>query len=214
MRFYRDEGHDILSANDIMNAIIDRCTNQRIKSCVINIIVDIESSIQYMSNTVKTRIRGDVKKQILRSAKNNNTYRPSTSNEESTLIESLKDKEVIFSKADKGNKVVVMDKKDYDDRVNHLIQEGPYEEMVYNNGKPKNPLNDMIKGAVECKKLVCELTQNKFLQYRLHVSNPKIASFYALPKIHKVSVKMRPICSNINVPTSKLADWLLTTLKK
>lgn len=86
--------------------------------------------------------------------------------------------------------------------------------MVYNNGKPKNPLNDMIKSVTECKKLVCALTQNESLKYRLHVSNPKVASLYALPKIHKTPLKMRPICSNVNVPTEKLADWLLKTLKK
>lgn len=37
MRFHRDEGHDILSANDMMDAITERCTNQRIKCCVVNI---------------------------------------------------------------------------------------------------------------------------------------------------------------------------------
>lgn len=37
---------------------------------------------------------------------------------------------------------------------------------------------------------------------------------YALPKIHKNPVKMRPISSNINVPTEKLAVWLLDYLKK
>lgn len=37
MRYFRDEGNDILSANDMMNAIIERCFNQNIKCCVIKI---------------------------------------------------------------------------------------------------------------------------------------------------------------------------------
>lgn len=37
MRYYRDEGKDILSANDMMNAILNRCNNQNIKCQVISI---------------------------------------------------------------------------------------------------------------------------------------------------------------------------------
>lgn len=37
MRYFRDEGNDILCANDMMDAIINRCTNQQIKCCVIQI---------------------------------------------------------------------------------------------------------------------------------------------------------------------------------
>lgn len=33
MRYYRDEGNKILSANDKMKTIIIRCTNQNIKWC-------------------------------------------------------------------------------------------------------------------------------------------------------------------------------------
>lgn len=37
MRYFRDEGNDILSANDMMDAILNRCTNQNIKCQVISI---------------------------------------------------------------------------------------------------------------------------------------------------------------------------------
>lgn len=107
-----------------------------------------------------------------------------------------------------------MDKIDYDNRITHMIEQGPYEEVLYGNGNARSPLNEMIKGALSCKKSVCELMNDQSLQYRLHVSNPKVASLYALPKIHKTPVSMRPICSNNNVRMEKLAEWLLKTLGK
>lgn len=133
---------------------------------------------------------------------------------ETATIKSLKEKDVIYVKADKGSKIVIMDKNDYDERVTHMINDGPYQEVKFNNGHPRNPLKEMIKGAVDCKKSVCDLTNDPSNQYRLHVSNPKVASLYALPKIHKNPISMRPICSNVNVPTEKLAGWLLKTLSK
>lgn len=45
------------------------------------------------------------------------------------------------------------------------------------------------------------------------MSNPKVATLYALPKIHKNPISMRPICSNVNVPNEHLAKYLVETLK-
>lgn len=49
---------------------------------------------------------------------------------------------------------------------------------------------------------------------KFHVPNPKVASLYCLPKIHKTPVGMRPICSNICTPTEKMAAWLVEEMKR
>lgn len=41
-------------------------------------------------------------------------------------------------KPDKGNKLVILDKKDYDDRMKKLITEGPYEIVT------RDPLPSMV----------------------------------------------------------------------
>lgn len=175
------------------------------------IIVDVESNIQFRSFSDKEKIRSDVKKRLMRLRKNNMSS--SNSNYDST-IRSIKAKDVIVVKADKGNNVVLMDKSDYEERIMDMIANGPYEELKYSNGKPKSPLNEMVKAATDCKKLVCDISNDRSLHYRLKISNPRVATLYALPKIHKNPVSMRPICSNVNVPTEQLSKWLLETLKK
>lgn len=51
MRYYCDEGNDILSASDMMKAIIERCTNQNIKCCV----TKITKNTTILSNTSKIK---------------------------------------------------------------------------------------------------------------------------------------------------------------
>lgn len=126
----------------------------------------------------------------------------------------MKMNDVIYVKADKGNCVVLMDKKDYDERVNKLISDGPYIECKFKNGKPKNPLPEMVEQASECANLVAEIYDDHYLKRRLTVSNPKIPTLYCLPKIHKNPLKMRPIASNIDSPMEKLADFALEILNK
>lgn len=41
-----------------------------------------------------------------------------------------------------------------------------------------------------------------------------LPKLYALPKTHKPGKKMRPIVSNVNAPSYKLAKWLVKELKK
>ncbi|XP_065204080.1 uncharacterized protein LOC135834170 [Planococcus citri] len=100
-------------------------------------------------------------------------------------------------KADKGNAIVVMEKEDYNNKVNDLLKNGPYKELT------KNPLNNMIKTTK---------TAIKNKNYKIP-SNPKIPKLYCLPKIHKPNNPMRPIVSNIDAPTYQIAKQLVTELQ-
>ena len=126
----------------------------------------------------------------------------------------MKARNVVYSRADKGNAVVIMDKPDYDARVHEMISSGPYEECRYKNGKPKDPLNMMIEEANEVRQKVARLMGEDKLERKFLVPNPKVASLYCLPKIHKNPVAMRPISSNICTPTEKMAAWLVDEIKQ
>ncbi|XP_053691314.1 uncharacterized protein LOC128739838 [Sabethes cyaneus] len=126
----------------------------------------------------------------------------------------LKERNVVYSRADKGNAIVIMDKNDYDSRVLNMINEGPYEECKFKNGKPKDPLNTMIDEANVVRQKVARLMGDEKLERRLYVPNPKVASLYCLPKIHKNPLSMRPISSNICTPTEKMAAWLVDEIKR
>ncbi|XP_062713449.1 uncharacterized protein LOC134290345 [Aedes albopictus] len=105
---------------------------------------------------------------------------------------------VVYSRADKGNAVVIMDKQEYEAKVLEMINSGPYEECKYKNGKPKDPLNSLIEEANSARQKVAHL----------------MASLYCLPKIHKNPVAMRPISSNICTPTEKMAAWLVGEMRR
>lgn len=53
-------------------------------------------------------------------------------------LRSINQKECYYMKPDKGNKLVILDKKDYDDRMKKLITEGPYEIVT------RDPLPSMV----------------------------------------------------------------------
>ncbi|XP_055542577.1 uncharacterized protein LOC129728186 [Wyeomyia smithii] len=128
-------------------------------------------------------------------------------------IRQLKARDVVYSRADKVNAVVIMDKQDYDARVLDMIAAGPYEEYKFKNGKPKNPLNTMTEEANTVRQKVARLMGEDKLERKFHVPNPKVASLYCLPKIHKSPLAMRPISSNICTPTEKMAAWVVDEMK-
>jgi hypothetical protein len=51
-------------------------------------------------------------------------------------------------------------------------------------------------------------------KFMLNVRNPRMPHMYALPKTHKKGGKMRPIVSNVNVPTSGIAKYLTRKAKE
>ncbi|XP_062704209.1 uncharacterized protein LOC134286591 [Aedes albopictus] len=95
-----------------------------------------------------------------------------------------------------------------------MIGSGPYEEVKFKNGKPKDPLNKMIEEVNHARQKVAHLMGEERLDRKLHVPNPAVASLYCLPKIHKNPIGMRPIFSNIRTPTQKMAAWLVNEMKK
>lgn len=114
-----------------------------------------------------------------------------------------------YSKADKGNSLVIMDKSEYSERVNRLITEGPYVEIHCPLEGWKRTTSAMLN---KYKSLL-----SKKVKYDLLVHNPCIPKLYALYKGHKpesdTSPKVRPISANTNAPNEKVAKWLLKQFK-
>lgn len=172
------------------------------KQSLIDLVVDIESNLKFKPLVVQNEIR-TATGNILQNTNLSNLRRCSNFN---NVIESLRSKEVVYVKADKGNKVVILDKNDYKNRADALITESNYRRLT------KSPLNSMILQANDVRKEISK-SFGEFLKWRLLVSNPKVPRIYFLPKIHKAGNKVRPIVSNINSPTEKIAKWLVNEIK-
>jgi hypothetical protein len=131
-----------------------------------------------------------------------------TTSDIQTTIEKMKEKKsTTYLKADKSNSIVAIDVQDYNQRIEDLINEGPYEEITY------NPLSKMINSVRSSMNNIKSKYGTTF-DMKFTVSNPKVPRLYGLPKTHKPGNKMRPIVSNNDAPTEKIAKWINQEFEK
>lgn len=162
-------------------------------------IVDIETSIKYLRDfekeTVRKAVRPIIKNAII-TAKLKPPIRAKVD-----IIANLKEKDVYYLKADKGNRMVIMDKTEYEKRMEDLMKESSFKELK------RCPLNGMINKAINIRKEISEKLEIQ--EWKLKVHNPKLPFLYGLPKIHKIGNKMRPVLSSFMSPFYKLAKWVV-----
>ena len=127
-------------------------------------------------------------------------------NEELLNVDAEKKKRLDGKRADKSNNIVVKNRDEYDAEGHKFIEEGNYEEI-------KNPLNKMITKLRETINRT-ERSFSKAVSKRWTISNPQVPRIYFAPKIHKPGKQVRPVVSNINAPTEKLAKWLVGEYRK
>lgn len=146
-------------------------------------IIDIETILKFKLPSVQHTIREVAKDIIMEEMKLKRTkMKQRDDNNTHTVIDSLKKKNVVYVKADKGNKLAILDKTDYDDRVHNLIRESEYKKIK------KDPLPSMIRQSDKVRKQIGEVFGSRTIRF-LNVSNPKVAVIYCLPKIHKEAIK-------------------------
>lgn len=200
-----------------------------IKAPVEELITAVQSQTRNMDEEVKNNII-NCSYNIIDDLKNN--YKPSVVTYKThKLIKDIKSKDVYITKADKSNNVVILDKITYDERVQKLIDEGPYE-IVENDplkkltNDVKNKLNKHMNVLIE---LICPISQieqrphNKYttsklaqsVRFQLKNRNPHIPRLHCTTKLHKIPPdKMRPISSNIDAPCEMIAKWLVQQFSK
>lgn len=165
------------------------------------IIADVEAAIKFSKEDEKAYIRRETTK-IIETAKNTTKRR---NKGEIQIINELKKKPVYYLKADKGNRIVIMDKEEYDRQVVNKIQHGKYKELRV------NPLPDSIKRVDRAIRECTKVIGNE--NTKIKVPNPVLPRLRCLPKIHKAGDEMREIIAATNSPTTKLAAWLLEKFK-
>ena len=100
-------------------------------------------------------------------------------------------------KADKGNNVVILDHSKYLRRMNSMLSEGDYTEIIFNAlNKMKNAVHEILKKHFD--------VIGRSTVWKLKISNPQAPRY-----INLATVGMRLIASNINAPTQKIAKWLI-----
>ena len=119
------------------------------------------------------------------------------------------DKDIVILPADKGRVTVVMDKKDYTDKMDSLVNDKQTYEPLKRDPTPA------LQRRLNGKLLDLKKTETIDIQlyYRLRCRVPQSAKLYGLPKLHKPNIPMRPIVSFCGSPTYQLSKHLTNILK-
>lgn len=172
---------------------------------LLDIVADIETAIKYQSESVKQDIR-KVAKPLVRAAKTSNRG-PLKQQSSNNVLKTLKEKDCVYTKSDKGRDIVIMDQGEYMNRMRDTLESNGFREMG------KSPLPGMISDSKKILKLI-EEEFGRNIKVKLMVPNPRVPKLYGNPKTHKPGNKMRPVISNIDAPTSTIAQWLVEEFKQ
>ena len=169
-------------------------------------VTAVEVACQSLKPSEADEFRADIAR-ILKQA------RPSKSNiskEEWKAIKELRaDKDCLVLTADKGVALVVIDKKDYIQKMNQLLEDkNTYRPLKMDpTNKQKNRLINILR-RIKSEGRLEEYTYKKM--YPTGASSPKL---YGLPKIHKKEIPLRPIVSSQGSVSYGVAKELARILK-
>ena len=100
--------------------------------------------------------------------------------------------------ADKGPVTVVMDKTNYYDKMDELVNDKQTYELLKQDPAPS--LQQKLNNKTNT------ITQPTY--YQLRCSVPRSPKLYRLPKLHKPQIPMQPIVSFCGSPTYELSKYL------
>ena len=170
--------------------------------------VEAENIIQSCNIHNKNILRAKIIN-FLNSEGSNNT----PTNFNPTHLKSLKNKitsnNLLVTKADKGNCLVVMNKENYIDKITDFLSSEDFEEI---NKDPTFSFFSKVKASLDR----CLVTLEYFgtNKCRLYPMNPRTPVLYGLPKIHKEDIPIRPVVSFVDSPVYRLSSWLNDTLRE
>jgi type II secretory pathway component GspD/PulD (secretin) len=98
-------------------------------------------------------------------------YNRVSENNREHVVEILREKKNYYSKADKSNAVVIMNKEKYDERIQQLIYDGPYELMT------SNPFVEAAKNMIL--EVVKTLNLLSYWRYKLNVLKKNYVTKYS-----------------------------------
>ena len=146
-------------------------------------------------------------------AKSNNLNN-NLNDEELAALKSLRNNQnLIICKLDKGNGVVVLNKKEYVDKMNEILND----QVKFKKINSDNSLSNLK----HFQSFLARLKKKKALSpedyQRIRPTSTTIPTLYGLPKIHKDNNPMRPFLSSIGSYNHECAAWLseiLTPLRQ
>ena len=140
----------------------------------------------------------------IKSSKTKNNPRDNlTKSERETLLNLQKRNDIIVTKADKGDAVVILDIQDYINEANRQLNDtNNYEQLDFD---PTELHTKKIKSEISNLKndnLLNLNTANSLLEEKI-----KTPEFHLLPKIHKTNNPGRLVISSVNCQTCRISEF-------
>ena len=168
-------------------------------------IMAIKNVCNQLQQGKAEELRGVIKSVL----KNIHTPRSNITREERKAIDELRrDKNKMILTVDKGVSMVVMDRDDYNQKAEALLQESAYKPIPNDStNKYKTKLIALLKS------IITEGGINEATYKRLYPTGAGSPKFYGLPKIHKEGTPLRPIVSSIGAETYSTSKELSRILR-
>ncbi|XP_055605165.1 uncharacterized protein LOC129753371 [Uranotaenia lowii] len=117
--------------------------------------------------------------------------------------------EICVLSADKGNRTVIMNSKDYHQKMSVLVNDTKTYRQVNRDptGGFQTKNNNFVKRLLNLKLI------DKFTGKRLTIYNATCPRIYGQPKAHKTELPLRPVVPNVTAPTYHLAKYISEILQ-
>lgn len=173
------------------------------------LLVDADMAIEKIEHPNRSSLKQHIAyelKQHFKKEQHITTQNP----EVKSIREKAKLHNIVFTKADKGNTMIILNRQDYIDRVEKFLNENHFQVVSkYSVDSFNNKVKKVLKNCTQ-------LIDDK-LRYSLTTHNFQIPKLYGLMKIHKTEdtqmIPIRPVVSSINTPTQKIARFLNNKLR-
>ena len=171
------------------------------------VIAEVESALNHQkvdqdtANNIRAKIVGVLNKP-------NHVHNNLTPLEMKALKELRRDPSIVILPADKGRATIILNAKDYDNKILNIIGDRNTYKILKADPTPalQNRMNAILLSLKKQEKL------SPNLYSLLHSSNGIIPQMYGLPKIHKPDVPLRPIVSFYSSPSYQLSKHLCRLL--
>ncbi|XP_044755068.1 uncharacterized protein LOC123314022 [Coccinella septempunctata] len=116
--------------------------------------------------------------------------------------------DLIVLNSDKGAVTVIMDKAEYEDKIQTLLNSDDFKLL------PRDPTQTI---QTQCNKFITRLVEKNYITEQqaksMKTYNSVAPRIYGNPKVHKPGNPIRPIISSINSPMTSLSRFMASILK-
>ena len=171
-------------------------------------LLDTVASIEGIARRMDPDVGNELRGRVCGAIRNARVPKDNLSKDQRKALKELREMDdITILPADKGNATVLMDKKDYHNKLSAMLNTGTYGKLSKDPTKSReSKLTQMLKGMERTKELPTQLYN------RLRPSGSKPPMIYGLPKIHKPDIPLRPIVACIGSPTYNLSKFISSVI--